>query len=149
MKLQYGGNLMNNPTLISGQSSSQTPTTAHQKSNSNRNNGNQHGGSQSSKTTPPQNQQQSRPLCNTCGRPHDGVCLKLTGGCFRCKQPGHLSRNCPHPPKYTGKNTDTHATGANTVPCTTGGRVFALTADNKPTELAKKHHGYDVIGQEP
>ncbi|KAH7865676.1 hypothetical protein Vadar_009698 [Vaccinium darrowii] len=36
------------------------------------------------------------PLCVTCGKPHSGVCLAATGGCFNCGKVGHLKKGCPN-----------------------------------------------------
>ncbi|XP_043697018.1 uncharacterized protein LOC122647759 [Telopea speciosissima] len=33
--------------------------------------------------------------CKKCGKNHKGDCLGGTFICFKCKEPGHLARNCP------------------------------------------------------
>ena len=43
----------------------------------------------------------SMPYCKTCGRKHTGVCIKAEVTCFKCKQKGHYSNECP-----TGKTTE-------------------------------------------
>ncbi|KAF5814945.1 putative transcription factor interactor and regulator CCHC(Zn) family [Helianthus annuus] len=139
MKLQYGGDILKNLALTTGQTSTQIPLTGNQKTSSNQNSP---PAPQNSQAIVAQTHNQPRKPCSTCGKTHGGVCLKLTGGCFRCKQTGHAIQNCPFPPKDTEKKI---TTGANAIPANRGGRVFALKVHNKPTE----HHGYDVIGREP
>ncbi|XP_021991620.1 uncharacterized protein LOC110888401 [Helianthus annuus] len=56
------------------------------------------------------------PLCNTCGKRHQGICHRSTGACFRCGQTGHMIKECPK--KDTKKNHQPNV----------GGRVFALSA---------------------
>ncbi|XP_035841368.1 uncharacterized protein LOC118488233, partial [Helianthus annuus] len=56
------------------------------------------------------------PLCNTCGKRHQGVCHRSTGACFKCGQTGHMIKECPK--KDTKKNHQPNV----------GGRVFALSA---------------------
>ncbi|XP_035843914.1 uncharacterized protein LOC118490402 [Helianthus annuus] len=56
------------------------------------------------------------PLCNTCGKRHQGVCHRSTGACFRCGQTGHMIKECPK--KDTKKNNQPNV----------GGRIFALSA---------------------
>ncbi|XP_035837185.1 uncharacterized protein LOC118485060, partial [Helianthus annuus] len=56
------------------------------------------------------------PLCNNCGKRHQGVCHRSTGACFRCGQTGHMIKECPK--KDTKKNNQPNV----------GGRVFALSA---------------------
>ncbi|KAJ0469949.1 putative retrotransposon gag domain-containing protein [Helianthus annuus] len=87
MKLQYGGDLLKNLALTTGQTSTQIQLTGNQKSNSNRNSPT---APQNSQAIVAQTQNQPRKPCSTCGKIHGGVCLKLTGGCFRCKQTGHI-----------------------------------------------------------
>lgn len=36
-----------------------------------------------------------RPLCPTCHKHHTGLCLRGTNRCYRCKQPGHIAKQCP------------------------------------------------------
>lgn len=33
--------------------------------------------------------------CVTCGRKHEGMCWKATGGCARCDSKKHRIKNCP------------------------------------------------------
>ncbi|CAA0806238.1 Unknown protein, partial [Striga hermonthica] len=35
------------------------------------------------------------PACSTCGKRHRGECLVGQNICFFCRQPGHISPNCP------------------------------------------------------
>ncbi|XP_035844033.1 uncharacterized protein LOC118490479 [Helianthus annuus] len=56
------------------------------------------------------------PLCNTCGKRHQGICHRSTGACFRCGQTGHMIKECPK--KDTKKNNQPNV----------GGRIFALSA---------------------
>ncbi|CAA0831873.1 Unknown protein, partial [Striga hermonthica] len=39
--------------------------------------------------------QQPTPPCATCGKRHRGECLVGQNICFFCRQPGHISPNCP------------------------------------------------------
>ena len=34
--------------------------------------------------------------CRRCGKTHQGVCLAGTTVCFRCRQEGHMARECPN-----------------------------------------------------
>ncbi|KAD3639978.1 hypothetical protein E3N88_29201 [Mikania micrantha] len=70
----------------------------------------------------PQQNHVATPACASCGKFHKGVC-RLSGGlCFRCGRVGHMIRDCPQ--------RDTWAdTGKYPNKPTTGGRVFALTAN--------------------
>ncbi|XP_073152811.1 uncharacterized protein [Henckelia pumila] len=79
----------------------------------------------------PQGQQQQRggapktggvPICPQCQKPHTGKCLVGSNVCYLCKEPGHVSYNCPK-----RKNTT--------------GRVFVIRIGIKP-EVAEI--GYDV-----
>ncbi|KAK3220826.1 hypothetical protein Dsin_014796 [Dipteronia sinensis] len=36
-----------------------------------------------------------RPLCQTCGKNHEGKCHWGTSGCYQCGQARHLKRDCP------------------------------------------------------
>ncbi|KAJ0802805.1 putative nucleotidyltransferase, Ribonuclease H [Helianthus annuus] len=56
------------------------------------------------------------PLCNTCGKRHQGVCHRSTGACFKCGQTGHMIKECAK--KDTKKNNQPNV----------GGRIFALSA---------------------
>ncbi|KAD2392937.1 hypothetical protein E3N88_39914 [Mikania micrantha] len=87
-------------------------------------------------------QNQTKPLCNTCGKRHYGICFRATGKCFRCGEANHTIKDCPKPNGNVGGNA---SRSASVVPPTTGGRVFALSIGKAPTEaeLAKKrlkHH---------
>ncbi|XP_038999263.1 uncharacterized protein LOC120124734 [Hibiscus syriacus] len=36
-----------------------------------------------------------KPLCQTCGKSHGGVCRLLSGACFYYGESGHFTRSCP------------------------------------------------------
>nr|GFA50843.1 retrovirus-related Pol polyprotein from transposon 17.6 [Tanacetum cinerariifolium] len=62
----------------------------------------------------------SYPVCTTCGRRHPGDCRRAAGTCFKCRQAGHLQKDCK-------KNTIASTSGqADKKPCASG-RVFAIT----------------------
>ncbi|XP_031261164.1 uncharacterized protein LOC116119363 [Pistacia vera] len=47
------------------------------------------------KRTPQQQQRKNNlPYCQKCGRQHKGDCLLGTNVCFKCKQPGHMAKDC-------------------------------------------------------
>ncbi|XP_073137005.1 uncharacterized protein [Henckelia pumila] len=35
------------------------------------------------------------PLCQKCQKPHPGPCMKGSGMCYHCKEPGHIMLHCP------------------------------------------------------
>ncbi|XP_076906629.1 uncharacterized protein LOC143562811 [Bidens hawaiensis] len=61
------------------------------------------------------------PICETCGKRHQGICRQGTGACFRCGETGHMIKNCP-------KQDTKKKIGGNVAPPNTGGRVFTLSA---------------------
>nr|GFB12950.1 hypothetical protein [Tanacetum cinerariifolium] len=78
--------------------------------------------------TSQQSSQQSRgpsegysyPVCTTCGRRHPGECRRAAGTCFKCRQAGHLQKDCK-------KNTTASTSGQDDKKPGTSGRVFAIT----------------------
>ena len=62
--------------------------------------------------------QQRKPLCHSCGKNHNGDCMKGKNVCYRCWQPGHMAFNCP-----VGKGTKVATPGK---PPARNARAFAL-----------------------
>ncbi|XP_073158651.1 uncharacterized protein [Henckelia pumila] len=52
------------------------------------------------------------PLCPKCQKPHSGLCLSGSNVCFHCKEPGHMSINCPRKKNTTGRVFVMQAAGA-------------------------------------
>ena len=67
------------------------------------------------------------PLCDTCGRPHGGVCFRKSGACFKCRKIGHFIQDCPEMKNDQGGFKKDQKAQA---------RVYALTrkeADDSPS----------------
>ncbi|XP_073158686.1 uncharacterized protein [Henckelia pumila] len=48
-------------------------------------------------------------FCRQCQRPHSGQCMVGSVRCYYCKEPGHISRNCPQKKQTTGRLFVMHA----------------------------------------
>ncbi|MCI17104.1 gag protease polyprotein, partial [Trifolium medium] len=76
------------------------------------------------KGSPSKGKQQYSPrsprVCDECGFPHAGECLRGKGVCYHCKQPGHMKHECPELKKQSG------GSGTNR----SKGRVYTLDATN-------------------
>ena len=46
-------------------------------------------------STPAATQGSVKPVCNVCGKGHNGQCRYSSIVCYHCGQAGHISRNCP------------------------------------------------------
>ncbi|XP_038984477.1 uncharacterized protein LOC120111492 [Phoenix dactylifera] len=85
-----------------------------------RSSGAQSSGSGGSKGSVPK-KRQSRG-CPTCGKNHNGTCLKKTGGCFSCGQTGHIACDCLSRKKDEPRHTAPEDQRSRGNP-----RLFALT----------------------
>ncbi|XP_031273899.1 uncharacterized protein LOC116132386 [Pistacia vera] len=96
---------MENPKLVIGSSSSgQTAVQKVEVGNSTQasedkgkrkfQQGFQKKGGKNKRTSQQQQRRNNLPHCQKCGRQHKGNCLLGTNVCFKCKQPGHMAKDC-------------------------------------------------------
>nr|GEU46239.1 putative reverse transcriptase domain-containing protein [Tanacetum cinerariifolium] len=79
-----------------------------------------------------QSDRSANSVCTTCGRRHPGDCRRAAGTCFKCRQAGHLQKDCK-------KNTIASTSGqADKKPCASG-RVFAITEGHAATTSGYHH----------
>ncbi|KZV39021.1 hypothetical protein F511_34452 [Dorcoceras hygrometricum] len=43
------------------------------------------------------------PVCKECHKQHPGPCMAGSGRCYHCKEPRHISRDCPRKRQSTGR----------------------------------------------